>query len=406
MEYNQIFSTSIPRSGSTMLGRILSLNSKLGMSNDAFLPVFRSFRNQIALQNNFTEFDPNDPIPDYYFLDQGANQLRSLQEASLDVPIPAKNKVNLIRDLEARADLAAPELAKDLNRLDFRSYKLLLQSGVNLIGRSLGVNECGGLAGFHENWIVEFLPNLLRAFPDALGLILIRDPRAIIASLKKLRETEPKLVPSFYSVLKHWRKLVILADMFLSGDFNKRAYLVKYENLVARPEHEVRQLCDFLGVLFDTGMLDTKRFRPHQGDQWTAWSHHNVTDEGIYSTTTSKWKEVLDTSEICFVEAVCGFEMLMTGYDLEDYDNLRLATGDIENLIQQDVVGSLGWNSNKFDPRTSAVLEDRRTKMLTNISYRNQVNVVANFLTDDLSRYDNSKYHYDNVMAQRLLSDQ
>ncbi|MFJ4617666.1 sulfotransferase family protein [Streptomyces sp. NPDC088812] len=110
-------------------------------------------------------------------------------------------------------------------------------------------------------------PRLHRCWPDARFVLLLRHPGAIVASLTS-RRTDPDREAILAEVLGYCEKLEE-ARQRLDG-----AHVITYEELTAEPERVTRGLCAFLGVPWESGMLDYGRndhgtFRPQLGD-WSS----------------------------------------------------------------------------------------------------------------------------------------
>jgi hypothetical protein len=109
-------------------------------------------------------------------------------------------------------------------------------------------------------------PRLQRCWPNARYIVLLRDPGAVIESLTN-RRTDPDHEAIRAEVLAYSEKL---EEARLSLD----AHVVRYEELTAEPERVTRELCGFLGVPWESAMLDYGdrdhgAFRPQLGD-WSS----------------------------------------------------------------------------------------------------------------------------------------
>ncbi|WP_232107948.1 MULTISPECIES: sulfotransferase [Streptomyces] len=110
-------------------------------------------------------------------------------------------------------------------------------------------------------------PRLERCWPNARYILLLRHPGAIIASLIERREN-PDLDAIHEEVLGYAEKLEE-ARRNLDG-----AHVITYEELTAEPEKTTRGVCEYLGVEWESGMLDYGSrdhgtFRPQLGD-WSS----------------------------------------------------------------------------------------------------------------------------------------
>ena len=109
-------------------------------------------------------------------------------------------------------------------------------------------------------------PRLHRCWPDARHILLLRHPGAVITSLTN-RRTDPDHDAIRAEVLDY-------AERLEEARQRLDAHVVTYESLTAEPEKVTRGLCDYLGVPWESGMLDYGSkdhgaFRPQLGD-WSA----------------------------------------------------------------------------------------------------------------------------------------
>lgn len=110
-----------------------------------------------------------------------------------------------------------------------------------------------------KEFIVNKTPNNLfmwkriaRAWPDAKYIFLLRHPASIYDSWYRARKKNWTSEEAVESTLKYVERLDE-ARSELPG------VTVKYEDLTADPEREVRRICEHLGVEFEPDMLDYGR---------------------------------------------------------------------------------------------------------------------------------------------------
>lgn len=117
------------------------------------------------------------------------------------------------------------------------------------------------------------VPLLARWFPTSRFVHTFRDPRGIYASeLRRARQgrwglkarlprmpqhlLDPLLPPiEAVATLRAWLDAARLHRRY-TAELEDRYMLVRFEDLVAQPEREVRAICDFVGIAFDSAMLE------------------------------------------------------------------------------------------------------------------------------------------------------
>ena len=103
---------------------------------------------------------------------------------------------------------------------------------------------------------VEKTPNhilnlgTLRAlWPDAAIIRIVRDPRDVGLSTRKLPTFSDEILPNIYI----WQRWNAQAEPFLARD--PLSMTVRYEDLVDDPERHLRRVCDLIGAAFDPAMI-------------------------------------------------------------------------------------------------------------------------------------------------------
>lgn len=141
---------------------------------------------------------------------------------------------------------------------------------------------------------------------------LVRDGRDTAASFKKAI-VGPKHI---YSLANKWSKEQKLARE-VSESYPERYLLVKYENLIDKPEEELRKICDYLDVGFDTRALEyftsvESENTARSGEMWK-----NVVNP-VLQTNKQKFKLTLTDWEIALFQFIAGEELSTFGYALEE----------------------------------------------------------------------------------------
>lgn len=343
-----LFSTGTARGGTTFFARILSVNSDVKVTSDPYLPLFRTLRTEIIQRYVDPEFDRNLPLDDYYFSKEKLGHLKAIQARDLNLPFRKEHLDKLITELKGRANLGARELLPFLDELAGDTYFELFSNGIALLERAHCAEHIKW-CGFHDNWTVEFFPLLARGFVDARFFIIVRDPRAAIASAIKLRERDPELVPLLYSFAHCWRKHVAFSTLLKSlPDLEGRLMVFRYEDLVTEPEKTILEFCSFLGIQFSEAMLDTKLFRSMNGAKWQNWSHFEVPKQGIFTEGINRWRSYLSPEMIEYIEFVCDPEMQLFGYEPIEYSG-GLPSTAVMFEMQKDYRIAKGWRCNHLD---------------------------------------------------------
>lgn len=119
-----------------------------------------------------------------------------------------------------------------------------------------------------------------RVFPRAKKIFLKRNPLDVALSYKSTWNVSPAMLTgeSLFNTLDFALGLYRLNDYFREASADK--CVIKYEDLVASPEENVKGLCDFIGVEYDQGMLDFSR------NKKSGHSGSIMGDKKIHATST------------------------------------------------------------------------------------------------------------------------
>jgi hypothetical protein len=155
---------------------------------------------------------------------------------------------------------------------------------------------------------VRYLPTLNELWPHAKVVHLIRDGRDVALSLLEWSKTDRNAgrFPTWdedpvTTAALYWEWNVRLgreAEARLGPD---GYHELRYEALVADPEHECRRLCDFLGLAYDAAML-----RFHAG---RVRSKPGLSAKRAWLPITAglrRWQEQMATGDIVRFEAAAG----------------------------------------------------------------------------------------------------
>jgi len=105
------------------------------------------------------------------------------------------------------------------------------------------------------------IPEILRLFPAATFVLILRDPRDVVNSFKGVRQRylskslrPPRFVRSVAASVEELNKY--LYESLKAARTDSRVLTVYYEDLVENPEVTVRKICDHTGLTFTPDMLN------------------------------------------------------------------------------------------------------------------------------------------------------
>lgn len=106
------------------------------------------------------------------------------------------------------------------------------------------------------------IPQLLRTFPDAHFVVLLRNPLAVMASIARTWAKEEWLHLRAYKC-----DLLNAPDLLCKGIdlLADRAAVVHYEKLLSSPENETKKICNEIGVEYFPDMIE---YGGHNMPEW------------------------------------------------------------------------------------------------------------------------------------------
>lgn len=154
---------------------------------------------------------------------------------------------------------------------------------------------------------IFYQPQIKALFPEAKFIYLIRDPRAVIGSLK----TMPWSTSNVYALARSWKSA--------TQKFNPSAQniVIQYESLVSSPESEMKKLYDFMQIMGEFNLADKVGDNVEQKNWNSLNSFKPISTEHL-----EKWRKQLSYPDFDqqVIEYVCIKEMLKYNYQPENLD--------------------------------------------------------------------------------------
>lgn len=364
-KFSPVFITGVARSGSTLLPYMLSAHQQIKIASDPFFYLFKLLRNAIILQANregIRNFQPESPLQDYYFSSERILELDEIQQATLDIPFHEPGWKEIKERIVQRAAHECGDLTDDITDLDGKNFREIFDNALHIIYRRRA-NENTRWIGCKEVWTLEFFPALARAYPDAKFIVIMRDPRAIVASIVKSKDESQHA--HTLSVLRHWRKYAALSHHYQQDPLLKdRLYILRYEDITANTMETAHNLTDFLDVEFNYDILDPEKYFDYsRGGIWQGNSSFRASMNGITASSTAYWRKVLSQDEIHYIEFLTAYDMALLGYKADTFPHEKNSS-HILDMMMADNVKFSSWRSDSGDPLLDFGREATRNAML------------------------------------------
>jgi hypothetical protein len=263
----------------------------------------------------------------------GTTLLQVMLHSHPRIAIPPENRFVLpayrerlrFGDLEERANRRA--LAKFIVRgrghrfrdlgLDRKRTIRQIVKGPPTVGSAIGIVLRAYAERFDRPRWGDKRPNyhghidvIMRLFPDAQIVHVVRDPRDCVASLKRMKWWK---LDSYHAV-SAWAQSIDHTDA-ARRRWPGVVTRVRYERLVADPETELRALCAALGEEYDPAMAEPERVAPVAVPERKHW--HGNTRLSPTTKRVGSWRTGLEPWEAALCETVLAGRMRNLGYELE-----------------------------------------------------------------------------------------
>jgi len=150
-------------------------------------------------------------------------------------------------------------------------------------------------------------------FPNAQFIYLIRDPRDVALSYKKVSYWNRNIMSSAQAWSRDQRTGIQLIESYPS-----QVFFIKYEDLIRTPREVIKKNCDFLGESFEPTMLDYYKNQEARKSSVASQAWQNI-GSPIIRDNTQKYKKELTPLEIEIIEKITYKEMVHFGYLLDYY---------------------------------------------------------------------------------------
>ena len=189
------------------------------------------------------------------------------------------------------------------------SFRGLLNSIYSLAAQNNGKSK----SFVKDNGAIPLAAEVATIFPNSKFVYLVRDARDVALSWKK----SPGHPGGVKDAAQMWRKEQNEAIYFLSVLNNcDRIKIVHYEDLIARQEDEIRDVCEFLNVEFNKQMLQFHKGKEAKTSADAAVGWNNLV-KPILSNNSARYKKELSRREQRKIESIACSPMQQLGYQLD-----------------------------------------------------------------------------------------
>ena len=157
------------------------------------------------------------------------------------------------------------------------------------------------------------IPDFLSMFPKGKVIHILRDPRSVCASYKKITN-EPGY--TYLDAAFNTVHAIQSVRRFVKELGPDRILLLKSEDLLTNPEHHVAEICNFLDVPVSDRMMQPDKFGEILGEDWKSNTSFRGTLSGFHPPS-EYWRKNMSAAEIKFVEMITQPYLSEFGYDAD-----------------------------------------------------------------------------------------
>jgi len=262
----------MPRSGTTLLSRLLDAHPDLAMAPET---------------HYFTRCWTGEPVT-------ALADVRRLLDRLMQQP--GVQDMNL-------TDKERAHIRRRIDRLERPALGSALRAVVEAFATRRGASAWGEKTPDH----LRAVPTMARAFPEAVFIAIVRDPRDVILSLRSVPWSRTTLLEQAWT----WRTYAARTARY-RATLADRFTMVRYEDLIAAPERTMRTLFAFLGAdtpppiqpgTARTGVVDPDR---------EPWKQKSM--QPIDASNREKWRTQMDAAERVIIDALAGRYLAQYGY--------------------------------------------------------------------------------------------
>ena len=199
--------------------------------------------------------------------------------------------------------LKKPDSLEELQRLQAGDPSELFRWALETFRKSQKAEIVGEKTPNH----LLYIPELKSMFPNCGFIAITRDPRAVVASWKKVPWSTGCAAGDARVWDRYQRHLNDHLQIFKNSIFN-----ISFEKLVADPARVLRSICEWLDIPFEDKMLSSTEIQSAVNVEREPWKHR-VGDD-FNKGRIESWKTSLSQSEISKIEAICEAGMVRQGY--------------------------------------------------------------------------------------------
>ncbi|OZH51996.1 hypothetical protein AFK68_27205 [Hydrocoleum sp. CS-953] len=183
---------------------------------------------------------------------------------------------------------------------------------------------------------IHYIDVILRQFPEAKSIEIIRDGRDVCVCYQALAKTQSWARQSTTSVIKTWKKAIEAGEKAKADpEISDRIYSVCYEKLRSYPQEELSKIFDFIGLEYDQALVDSIT---------DVNDINKVKNKGegklARKGSIGEWQTRLSQQDVTLWQELAGDTLARLGYLTEAKLMMKFGLGQKENNFRIPIIQS------------------------------------------------------------------
>ena len=281
----QIFILGVPRSGTSLLARMINAHPEIGVPQESHI------------YNHFFDIRP---------LYGDLAELRNQERLLLDIVT-----LGFVRNWSPSADVNDA-----ISKIAGPGFGAVFDALMSSWAQRQGKSSWGEKTPSH----IDYIDPILRDFPQAKLIHIVRDPRDVCLSMIRAR-FGPK---NPFAAAKAWKRYVKKTEAIEERYATTGVVEIRYEDLLADPPAILKHVCSSVGVDYSESML---RYYDDANPYNTDVTNLINLQKPVITNNSGKWKRHLKKEAVKTIEAVTGHSMSKYGYNLSEGSACKISSG-------------------------------------------------------------------------------
>jgi hypothetical protein len=186
----------------------------------------------------------------------------------------------------------------------------------------------------YSNGEWRFINHFLKLNKKFKAFLIIRDPRSVIASFKKISHGSKY---DYLNCIFNWIDSFDYLEKLKKKYNENRFLLLKFEDIHKDPENNTKKICKFLNISFKSSYIKNKNFKKIKNKSLTFSALSTKPSFGFDVSRNNQWMNNLTNWEIAIIEYLCRNRMKKLDYKFENFDKKELQKG-IKKLNQNSLI--------------------------------------------------------------------